>query len=181
MGNTSKAKEQPEQQLFEQLERVRAGMMGIEGSHSHMQPMSHIADADDCPRLWFFTSRSGDLFREMGGGAHAHFCIIGRDQDYHACLMGHLSENRDPAKIDEYWSDIVASWFKGKDDPDMALLQFDMLDAAIWASTKNPIRFAWEVQTSKNSDKEPDVGARAHVDFTQPKGSPGREEADKRH
>ena len=181
MGQTKRAKEQPEQQLFEQLERVRAGMMGIEGSSSHMQPMGHIADADDAARLWFFTSRSSDLFREIGEGKHAHFCVIGRDQDYHACLMGHLAENRDPAKIDLYWSDIVASWFKGKNDPDIALLEFDLLDAAIWASTKNPIRFAWEVRTAKNSSKEPDVGTRAHIDFTQPKGSPAREDADKRH
>ena len=53
------------------------------------------------------------------------------------------------------------------------------MDAAIWASTRNPIRYAWEIQTAKNSDKEPDVGARAHVDFTQPKGSPAREESGK--
>ena len=49
------------------------------------------------------------------------------------------------------------------------------MDAAIWASTKNPIRFVWEIQTSKNTNKEPDVGARAHVDFTAPRGSSSRE------
>ena len=181
MGHTRRTEEQPEQQLWEQLDKVRAGMLGIEGSHSHMQPMAHMADKDGAARLWFFTSRSGDLFHEIGPGSHAHFCVVGKDQDYHACLMGDLSENRDRGKIEQYWSDVVASWFKGKDDPDIVLLEFDLLDAAIWASTRNPIKFAWEVQTSKNSDKEPDVGARAHVDFTQPKGSPAREGSDKRH
>lgn len=180
MGHTDKTEKHPEDQLFEQLDHVRAGMLGIEGSHSHMQPMAHMKDKDGAARLWFFTSRSGDLFREMGGGAHAHFCVIGKSQDYHACLMGGLSDNRDPRKIDEYWSDMAAAWFKGKDDPDIALLEFDLMDAAIWASTKNPIRFAWEMQTAKNSDKDPDVGARAHVDFTQAPGSAGREDS-KRH
>ena len=154
-------------------------MLGIEGSHSHMQPMGHQADKDGASRLWFFTSRSGDLFKEMGAGAHAHFCLVGKHQDYHACLMGHLGESRDRSKIDEYWSDPVAAWFKGKNDPDIALLSFDLLDAAIWASTKNPIRFAWEIQAAKNSDKEPDVGTRAHVDFSQPKGTVAREEGGK--
>jgi general stress protein 26 len=156
-------------------------MLGIEGSHSHMQPMAHMADKDGAPRLWFFTSRSGDLFKELADGAHAHFCVIGKSQDYHACLMGDLNPNHDSARIDEYWNDMAGAWWSGKDDPDIALLEFDLIDAAIWASTKNPVRFAWEIQTAKNSKKEPDVGARAHVDFTAPKGASGREESGKRH
>lgn len=180
MGETRKTEEQPENQLWEQLGKVRAGMLGIEGSRSHMQPMAHMADKDGAARLWFFTSRSGDLFREMAAGAHAHFCVVGKHQDYHACLMGALNENRDPARIDAYWNDMVAAWWPSKNDPDIALIEFDLLDAAIWASTRNPIRFAWEIQTSKNSTKEPDVGARAHLDFTVPKGSSQREDSGKR-
>ena len=181
MGHTRKTEEQPEKQPWEQLDKVRAGMLGIQGSHSHMQPMAHLADKDGAARLWFFTSKAGDLYKEMGGGSHAHFCLVGKDQDYHACLMGDLSENRDRSKIDEYWNDHVGAWWSSKNDPDIALLEFDLLDAAIWASTRNPIRYAWEIQTSKNSTKEPDLGARAHVDFTQAPGSATREESGKRH
>lgn len=179
MGHTDKTEKHPEKQLFEQLDHVRAGMLGIEGSHSHMQPMAHMMDKDGAPRMWFFTSRSGDLFREMGDGGHAHFCVIGKGQDYHACLMGDLNENHDRGKIDEYWNDNAAAWWNSKDDPDIALLEFDLIDAAIWASTRNPVRYAWEIQNSKNSKKEPNLGARAHVDFTAPKGSPAREVAGK--
>lgn len=181
MGHTRRTEQEPEKQLWEQLGKVRAGMLGIEGSHSHMQPMAHQIDRNGAARLWFFTSRASDLFRELGDGRHAHFCLIGKDQDYHACLMGYLHEIRDRAKIDEYWNDHVGAWWTSKTDPDIALLAFDLLDAAIWASTKNPIRYEWEIQTSKESMKEPDIGARAHVDFTQPKGAPGREESGKRH
>jgi general stress protein 26 len=180
MGHTDETEKQPEKQLWEQLGKVHAGMLGIEGSHSHMQPMGHMADKDGAPRLWFFTSRSGDLFRELGAGSHAHFCVVGKAQDYHACLMGDLNQNHDQDKIDRYWNDVAGAWFNGKDDPDIALLEFNLLDAAIWASTKNPVRFAWEIQAAKDSPKEPDVGARAHVDFTQPRGSNGREDLTKR-
>ena len=44
MGHTDKTEKHPEKQLFEQLDHVRAGMLGIEGSHSHMQPMAHMKD-----------------------------------------------------------------------------------------------------------------------------------------
>jgi len=181
MGHTRRTENEPERQLWDQLDKVRAGMLGLEGSHSHMQPMAHMKDKDGRARLWFFTSRAGDLFRELGAGGHAHFCVIGKEQDYHACLMGHLADTTSPQLINAYWNDMAAAWFNGKNDPDIALLAFDLLDAAIWASTKNPIRVAWEIQTSKNTPKEPDLGARAHVDFTQPEGSPGREQSGKRH
>ncbi len=146
MGHTRKTEQEPEKQLWEQLDKVRAGMLGIEGSHNHMQPMAHQAD-----------------------------------QDGHACLMGELSESRDRSKVDAYWNDHVAAWWTSKSDPDIALLEFDLLDAAIWASTKKPIRYAWEIQSAKDSPKEPDLGARAHLDFTQPRDAPGREESGKRN
>jgi general stress protein 26 len=179
VSKVRKTEEHPEEQLWKELKHVHAGMLGIEGSHSHMQPMAHMPDHDNA-RLYFFTSRAGDLFREMGGGSHAHFCVIGKRQDYHACLMGDLHESRDRTKVDELWNDMAAAWWNSKDDPDLALLEFDLIDAAIWASTRNPVKFAWEIQRAKNSDKEPDVGARAHVDFTEPAGSAAREGSSKR-
>lgn len=156
-------------------------MLGIEGSHARMQPMSHQADTDGGAKLWFFTSRSSDLLREMGDGRHAHFCVVGKDHDHSACLMGDLAVCGDRSKIGEYWNDRVAAWWMSKNDPDIALLEFDLLDATISASTRNPIRYAWEIQVAKDPAKEPGLGARAHVDFTQPKGSPAREGGDKRH
>jgi general stress protein 26 len=164
MSKASRTADHPEEQLWHELKHSRAGMLGIEGSKNHMQPMTPMLDHDNA-RLWFFTSRRSDLLREVGAGAHAHFCIIGKKQDYHACVMGNLVENKDRAKIDEYWNDAVGAWFNGKSDPDMTLLQFDLIDAAIWASTANPITFAWEIERSKNSAREPNLGVRAEVGF----------------
>ncbi len=160
MGHTDKTEKHPEKQLFEQLDHVRAGMLGIEGSHSHMQPMAHIKDKSGAARLWFFTSRAGDLFREMGEASHAHFCVIGKGQDYHACLMGELSENRDRGKIEEYWNDHVAAWFRpSKDDPDIALLAVrpdGRRDLGLDAEP-DPL-CAGRSRRAKNSKKEPDLG-----------------------
>jgi general stress protein 26 len=179
MSKVKKTEEHPEEQLWRELKHVNAGMIGIQGSHSHMQPMAHMCDQDGA-KLWFFTGRSGDFFKEAGSGSRAHFCLVGKKHDYHACLSGELRESRDRSKIDEFWNDMAAAWWKGKDDPDLALLEFDLEDAAIWASTRNPIKFAWEIQRAKSSDHGPDIGARAHVDFTEPEGSPTREMTGKR-
>lgn len=164
MSNVKQTQDHPEEQLWHELKHVKAGMLGVEGSKSHMQPMAPMLDRDEA-RLWFFTARNGDLFKEIGVGVHAHFCVIGKHQDYHACLMGKLFENKDPAKIEEYWSDYVGAWFNGKDDPNMTLLEFDLIDAAIWASINNPVKFAWEIARAKDSPRKPDVGVKADVEF----------------
>jgi general stress protein 26 len=177
MSDVKKTEEHPEEQLWKEMKHVHAGMLGIEGSHSHMQPMAQMPDRENA-KLWFFTSKDSDLVREMGDGAPAHFCLIGKGQNYHACLMGHLHRNESRAKIEEYWNDMAAAWWSSKDDPNLQLLEFDLIDAAIWASTKNPIKFAWEIQTSKHSDKQPDLGARAHVEFGN--GEAAREHSGKR-
>jgi general stress protein 26 len=168
MGHTRRTDEEPEKQLWEQLDHVRAGMLGIEGSHAHMQPMAHLADKDGDAQLWFFASRSSDLYKQLGEGARAHFCTVGKGQDYHACLTGRLVENRERGRIEQYWSDGVAAWFDDQSDPDLALLEFDLLDAAIWASTRNPIKLAWELRRARDSSREPDIGARAHLNFAPP-------------
>lgn len=180
MGHTSKTEKHPEKQLWDELKHVKAGMLGVEGSHSHMQPMGHMTDPEH-GRLWFFTSKDSDLYREVGSSAHAHFCVIGKGQDYHACLAGELSENHSPTKKEELWNDMAAAWWSDVNDPDLALLKFELADAAIWASTKNPVRFAWEINRAKHSDDHaPDIGARAHVDFEASKGSDSREQSGKR-
>lgn len=163
MTDTKKAERHPEDLLWEQLDDVRAGMLGVEGSHDHMQPMTHQIDREN-GKLWFFSSRATDLVRQLGTkGQMAHFCIISKPQDFHACIAGRLVENKDQEKVDAYWSDVVAAWFKDKNDPDMTLLEFGLDNAAIWASTRNPVKFAWEIQRSKNSDRMPDVGSHKEV------------------
>jgi len=177
MGHTKKTADHPEEELWHQLKHSRAGMLGVEGSHNHMQPMSPMLDHDSA-RLWFFTSRRSDLLKEVGQGVHAHFCVIGKKQDYHACLMGKLVEDKDRSKIEKYWSDMAGAWFTGKDDPDLTLLRFDLIDAAIWASTSNPVKFAWEIERANNSAREPDIGVRAEVEFAG--GKAVKESSDKR-
>lgn len=164
MSKTKEAEKHPREQLWKELRHVRAGMLGVEGSHSHMQPMAPMAD-EEKGRIWFLTSRGGDLVTDVGNGARAHFCVIGKHQDYHACLAGELRQSADADKIAELWNDWAAAWWSGPSDPDIALLEFDLEDAAIWASTRNPVKIAWEIERAQHSDREPNIGTRAHVDF----------------
>jgi general stress protein 26 len=165
MADLAQAREQPERQLWDAIAAVDAGMLGLVGSADHMQPMAHRAD-EAGKRLWFYTHRGTDIVRQIQPGARAHYCIVGSSHDYHACLSGRLSERLDRSVVDRYWSPVVAAWFdRGKDDPELTMLELALEDAAVWASVSNPITFGWQIAKANMGEGAPDVGVRAHIHF----------------
>ena len=166
MSDTDKAKTDPQEQFWDQLDGHTAGMLGISGADQHMQPMTHMSARDE-NALYFFTSRSSDLVKILTPGAIAHYTYVNRDHDYHACMKGNLTLSHDREKIDRFWSPVIAAWFDGgKDDPDLALLRLDLEDAAIWASTGSGLKFGWEIaKANLTTGQKPDVGTTNHVWF----------------
>ncbi len=166
MVSLSEARDAPARQLWDEINSVHAGMLGLEGLHNHMQPMAPHADPKT-NTIWFFTKKSADLVQTLKSGARAHFCVIGKDHDYHACLSGKLEVREDKAKLDEYWNSVTAAWYEhGKSDPLLTMVALHVDDADIWASTDSTLKFGWEIAKANMSDeKMPDVGVRQHLTF----------------
>lgn len=164
MTNLSETRKAPKRQLFEEIDRARAGMLFLEGARLHAQPMATFIDAES-DALLFFAKRDSELVKHLGTTSDAHFIVVGKDQDYHACVRGTLQESNVPAKIDQHWNSMVDAWFDGKDDPNMTLLQMTLSDGMIWASSGNAVRFGWEMLKAKMGDGEPDVGVKVHIAF----------------
>lgn len=58
---------------------------------------------------------------------------MSKGHDYFACLSGNARVDNDRTMIDRLWSPQVEAWFPGsKDDPDLALLRFDIDSAELW-------------------------------------------------
>ncbi len=87
MASLTEAREAPARQLWEEINSIHAGMLGIEGSHQHFQPMAPHADPKT-NTIWFFTKTDTDLVQAIRPGTRAHFCVVGKNHDYHACLAG---------------------------------------------------------------------------------------------
>ena len=168
MASLTEAREAPERQLWDEINDIHAGMLGIEGSHMHFQPMAPNADPKSST-IWFFTKADTDLVRAIRAGSRAHFVVIGKNHDYHACLSGALEIRNDRAKIDEYWSAVTSAWYeRGKEDPLLTLLAFRVDDAEIWASTDSTLKFGWEIaKANLHDEKMPDVGVKQHLAFPQ--------------
>jgi general stress protein 26 len=166
MADTDRTKSDPKGLLFDELDDAREGMLGIDGSGQHFQPMTHNVDRS-AEALWFITFRQSDLLDAIGAGADCHFTVVGKRGDFHACVRGRIAEVKDEAKLDELWNPVNNAWFaEGREDPNVVLLKLDLRDAAIWASTSSTVWFGLEIlRANLSKDHVPDIGSHATVEF----------------
>ncbi len=166
MTDTDRTRHDATGQLFDQMDEVRAGMLGVEGSGQHMQPMSHHIDRD-ARTLWFITAADTDLVRAVGAGAMAHYCVVGQNHDFYACLKGRLSVSHDEARLDEIWSAVAAAWFEnGREDARVTLLKLDLDEASVWSNTSSSMVFAIEIaRANLSAGHKPDIGEHKVIDL----------------
>lgn len=103
-------------------------MIGLhDGGHSI--PLTAQLDEDQVDTLFFFVGKDNRL--AQGGAAMAQF--VSKGHDYFACFAGTAAIDNDFAQIDKLWNSHVEAWFPGgKDDPNLALLRFDIDSAELW-------------------------------------------------
>lgn len=165
MADVDRTNEDAKGQLFDQLDKVKAGMLGVEGSGQHLQPMTPYEDRD-AGVIWFLTSRDTDLARAVGIGATGHFSFIGRNDDYYASMRGPLEQVEDEAKIDEIWNAVAAAWFpRGREDHEVTLLRFTLDDASVWSTSDNPITFGFEIARANMTEDRPNLGAHRVIEW----------------
>ena len=166
MSDEGTRQQDAKDRLREQLQSARVGMLGVEGSHDHMQPMTHFAD-EDGTALYFITASDTDLVRQIGQGATAHYCLISKNHDYHACIEGLIEQHQNAAKLDELWSPMVGAFFEeGRDDPKVTLLKMVLREASIWESDDSVFKLGFEVAKSAMTDDIADVGNHVIVNFS---------------
>jgi general stress protein 26 len=128
------AEKTPDQIADDFLARIKSSpfiMIGLEGDGQHSEPLTAQIDDDQPNTLFFFTARDNRIAR--GGSAMAQF--VSKGHDFFACLAGTVAMDNDRAQIDKLWSKQVESWFPGgKDDPNLALLRFEVQSAELWES-----------------------------------------------
>ncbi|UZK66089.1 pyridoxamine 5'-phosphate oxidase family protein [Sphingomonas sp. M1-B02] len=103
-------------------------MVGLtDGGHSI--PLTAQLDEDQVDTLFFFVGKDNRLAK--GGPAMAQF--VSKGHDYFACMAGNARIDNDFAQIEKLWNPQVEAWFPGgKNDPNLALLRFDIDSAELW-------------------------------------------------
>jgi general stress protein 26 len=159
-------KQAVEARLWEEIKKTRFGMLGLTGEPArHFQPMTAFAEPES-GQIWFFTRSSTDVARDAQDRHDAMYVVQATDNDFQACIGGHLEVRRDRARIEKYWNPMVAAWFPdGKDDPSLTLLCLDCSDAQLWISQGGALKYLFETAKANLTHTTPDVGGRANLDL----------------
>lgn len=168
MADLSKFESDPKTQLLEEVKEAKCVMLGSPNRNEHMQPMSPMIDRKivetvekgGASAIYFYSDRHSDLGRAVLAKPGKHVMATHIGSDYQACIEGALYPVQpDSELIERFWNPIVASWYPdGQTDEKLLMLKFTPQTAAIWASTGNPVKFAYETAKANFMDTVPDVG-----------------------
>ncbi len=166
MNHLDKLSRDPRAVVFDVMEEVRAGMLGLTAAGEGPQPMTHFADAES-GLIWFISSTETDLVQSLDAGEDADYLLVAKDHDAHIHLHGKLYHDQDAAQLDLLWNPVIGAWFEGgRDDPHVALLRFAPEVAHIWASSTSTLKFGIEMARAKlDATHKPDIGRKATVRF----------------
>jgi len=91
--------------------------------------------------LWFFTPASSHKVDEINHNEHqVNLSYADPSDNRYVSVSGVATLVRDRAKIDQLWTPVLKAWFpKGKDDPEVALLNVDVTKAEYWDSPSSTI------------------------------------------
>lgn len=140
--------------FWSKLEDSPFMMLGFaEGSHGSTRPMTAKIEGR---RIWFFGSRSDDLVGAVHSPTPAIATFASKGHDFFATIEGELLPETDASMIDRLWDASVAAWYDtGRDDPEVALVRFEMRTGHLWeASTGSLLEAAYERLTGSDPARE---------------------------
>ncbi|MBW4331679.1 pyridoxamine 5'-phosphate oxidase family protein [Stakelama sp. CBK3Z-3] len=123
-----KTAEQVKHDFWKKLADSPFVMLGLK-DNQHSEPLTAQLDKDQVDTIYFFVAKDNRAAR--GGPAMVQF--VSKGHDFFACISGTAKLSDEPGMIDKLWSKQVEAWFPGgKNDPNLALLRFDIGTAEMW-------------------------------------------------
>jgi general stress protein 26 len=130
-------------QLWDLIKDIKFGMFTTRhvNGHLHSQPMTtqnQLVDEDD--RLWFFMSRSSGPVADLLLDENVNVSFAHPSTHSYVSVSGTARSVDDPAKVRGLWTKSAAVWFAGGvDDPDLALVEVQILHARYWDMKGNKL------------------------------------------
>jgi len=135
--------DEAQDRLWEVIEKRGIGMLGLNKSGLHAQPMIAFVERRR-KRIWFIARRDTDLVRTIGEGGASMFVI--QDTDLLASVGGELAVVQDRRRMARYWNAKVDAWLpEGPNDARLVMLRLDCVDAELWVPGVGLTKFAWEI------------------------------------
>ena len=147
------------QLLWKMIKDIRFGMFTTRhgNGHLHARPMTtqnKEIGADES--LWFFMSRKSDPVDDLQTEPTVNVAYADPGADTYVSVSGKASVVDDPAKKKELWNKATEAWFpNGPNDPDVALVQVQIVHANFWDVKESKLVQLYEMAKAVVTGKPP--------------------------
>jgi general stress protein 26 len=157
---------EPTQKLWDMIKNIHFAMMTTEdGDVLRSRPMAAV-DTEFNGVLWFFTRASAHKVTELAEDARVNVSYADPDDQNYVSISGVATLERDMSAIKTHWRETMRTWFpKGTDDPDIALLKVDVLEAEYWDAPSSAMVHAYGYAKAVLTGKPPHPGDHRQVGF----------------
>jgi len=133
--------------------------------HLHARPMTTqntSLDADGS--LWFFMSKKSDPVDDLKADPIVNLVYADPGEDTWVSVSGTAAMIEDPAKKKQLWSKMTEAWFPGGPaDPDLALVQVQIVHANYWDVKESKLVQLYEMAKAVVTGKPPTLGEHGEV------------------
>jgi general stress protein 26 len=122
------------------------------------RPM-HVARVDeDLSNIWFLTSKESGLAEDVSRQSSV-LLVFQNDNSAFLSLRGKARIVEDQPKIHQLWKEPYKVWFpRGADDPDIALIGVDPVDAEYWDNGgANKLEYLFETAKAYFKGERPNL------------------------
>ena len=154
--------------LWKMIKNIKFAMFTTRhgNGHLHSRPMTtqnKSLDADES--LWFFMSKRGDPVDDLKKDPVVNLVYADTSEDTYVSVSGTAAMIEDQAKKDQLWSKMAEAWFPGgSTDPDLALIQVQIVHANYWDVKESKVVQLYEMAKAVVTGKPPtDLGEHGEV------------------
>ncbi len=153
--------------LWDLIKTIEIAMMVTEdGDHLRSRPMA-VSQKEFDGKLWFFTRASAHKVSEVEHDQRVNLAYAHPGKQDYVSVSGRARLNREPSAIDAHWSELMRTWFpKGKDDPDIALLEVTVEQAEYWDAPSSTMLHAYGYVKAAVTGKSPEPGGHGTVNLS---------------
>ena len=145
--------------LWDMIKAIEIAMLVTEdGDHLRSRPMA-VCQKEFDGKLWFFTRVSSHKVTEVEQDQRVNLAYAHPGKQDYVSVSGRARLNQDRSALAEHWSEPMRTWFpKGKEDPDLALLEVTVQQAEYWDAPSSTMVYAYGYVKSALTGKTPDPG-----------------------
>lgn len=101
-------------------------------------PMT-LQQIDEKGDLWLFSSKESSHFDDIEFDNRVQILYSDEKKQKYLSIYGNATHVVDDQKKDELWEPSLTNWFKGKDDPNLVLLNINIRNTYSWDTEENKL------------------------------------------